>query len=401
MEDIMNLSEFVQALEPSLTLKISAKAKKMKSSGISVIDFSVGEPDFFTPDNVKAAGIEAIKQNYTGYTQSDGIPELKQAIIKRLKDDDGLDYQPQEIIVSTGAKTSIYLALAATVNPGDKVIVPTPYWVSYPEQVKLLGAKPVLVPTKESNNFLMTPDELAEKIDDRTQTVILNNPSNPTGSAYTSDQLYDILNVAYDKNVFVIADEIYSKITYQDYVFKRVVTVMPKIRENAVIIDGASKSYSMTGWRIGYAAGPERLIKAMKKIQGHLTSNPVSISQRAAVEAFSGDQSFLKKRSEEFQKRRDFLVEAINRIPGMKANTPQGAFYLFPNVKELFKRKHETGEIETALDLCDYLLEKAHVALVPGEGFGAADNIRISFATSMDNLREGVKRIASAIDLLK
>ncbi len=397
----MILSEFVNQLEPSLTLKISAKAKDMKRQGISVIDFSVGEPDFLTPDNVKSAGIEAIKQNYTKYTQSDGIPELKQAIIARLKEDDNLVYEPKEIIVSTGAKTSIYLALAATINPGEGVIVPKPYWVSYPEQVKLLGGHPVTVDTKESNNFVMTPDELAQKIDDRTKAVILNNPSNPTGSAYTPEQLYAVLQIAHKHKLFIISDEIYSKITYQDYVFKRVVSVMPEIKSHAVIIDGASKAYSMTGWRIGYTAGPENIIQAMKKIQDHVTSNPVSISQKAALEAFSCDQSFLNERTMEFQKRRDYLVQAINKIPGMKANTPQGAFYLFPNVKSLINRKHPNGTIRSSLDLCDYLLEKAHVALVPGEGFGASDNIRISFATSMDNLQEGVRRIASAIEQLQ
>ena len=396
----MKLSNSVQQLSPSLTLKISAKAKAMKKEGIPVIDFSVGEPDFFTPDNIKVAGIQAIAENYTRYTQSDGIPELKQAIINRLKIDDNLDYTPKEIIVSTGAKTSIYLALAASVDPGDEVIVPSPYWVSYPEQVKLLGAVPVCVTMKESDNFLLTADSLERAITPRTKAILLNNPSNPTGSAYTEAQLKPVLEVAHRHGVFVIADEIYSKITYPGYQFKRVVTVMPEIRNNAVIIDGASKAYSMTGWRIGYTAGPENVIEAMKRIQGHLTSNPVSISQRAAIVAFEGDQSFLEKRNLEFQTRRDYLVREFNSIPGFKTNIPQGAFYLFPNVSALFKKSFKGKPITSSLELCDYLLEQAHVALVPGEGFGSPDNLRISFATSMDNIREGVRRIAEAVAAL-
>lgn len=396
----MKLSDNAQKLSPSLTLKISAKAKAMKKQGIPVIDFSVGEPDFFTPDHVKQAGIQAIEENFTRYTQSDGIPELKQAILHRLKTDDDLDYKPTELIISTGAKTSIYLALAATVNPGDEVIVPSPYWVSYPEQVRLLGAIPVFVSMRESDNFLLTPGSLEKAITKRTRAIILNNPSNPTGAAYTGAQLQSILDVIQRHDLLVIADEIYSKIIYPGYQFKRTVSVMPEIRENTLIIDGASKAYSMTGWRIGYTAGPENIIGAMKRIQDHLTSNPVSISQKAACEAFSGDQSFLEQRIREFQTRRDYLVREIQSIPGMRTNIPQGAFYLFPNVSALFHKKFQDKLISSSLDLCDYLLEHAHVALVPGEGFGSPDNVRISFATSMDNIHEGIGRIASAAGLL-
>lgn len=396
----MRLSNNVQQLAPSLTLKISAKAKAMKKAGIPVIDFSVGEPDFKTPDNVKAAGIKAIQDNFTGYTQSDGIPELKKAIIQRLKIDDALEYRDSEIIVSTGAKTSIYLALAATINPGDEVIVPAPFWVSYPEQIKLLAATPVIVPTLETNNFLVTSGQLAEKITDRSRAIILNNPSNPTGSAYTADQLKPILEIAYRNNLLIIADEIYSKITYDGFEFVRAVNVLPEARDYIVTIDGVSKAYSMTGWRIGYSAGSEELISAMKRIQDHLTSNPVSISQKAAQEAFSGNQNLLKDRSGEFQERRDYLIHAIQEIQGFRTNCPQGAFYLFPNVSDLFGMYHQKGRITGSLDLCDYFLEEAHVALVPGEGFGAPDNIRISFATSMDNIREGVRRLSEAVAAL-
>lgn len=401
MEVTMQLSDSVQKLAPSLTLKISGKAKAMKREGISVIDFSVGEPDFFTPENVKQAGIQAIQDNFTGYTQSDGTPELKRAIIMRLKQDDNLDYKEAEIIVSTGAKTSIYLALAATLNPGDEVIVPAPYWVSYPEQIRLIGAVPIIVDTSEDTNFLLTPDRLDKAITDRCRAIILNNPSNPTGSAYSAAQLRPILEMAMKKNLLIIADEIYSKITYDGFEFMRAVNVLPEARKQTLIIDGVSKAYSMTGWRIGYTAGPGEIIGAMKKIQDHLTSNPVSISQKAATEAFSGDQTLLRKRTAEFQERRDYLIREINRIPGMKTHTPQGAFYLFPNVSGLFGTSHSKGKIDGSLDLCDYFLEEAHVALVPGEGFGIGNNLRISFATSMDNIREGVRRLSMAVAGLK
>lgn len=253
---------------------------------------------------------------------------------------------------------------------------------------------------KESDNFLLTADSLKKAITSRTKAILLNNPSNPTGSAYTEAQLKPVLEVAHRHGLFVIADEIYSKITYPGYQFKRVVTVLPEIRNNTVIIDGASKAYSMTGWRIGYTAGPEEIIAAMKRIQDHLTSNPVSISQKAALEAFQGDQSFLENRNREFQTRRDYLLQEFRSIPGFKTNVPQGAFYLFPNVSALYKKSFKGKPITSSLELCDYLLEQAHVALVPGEGFGSPDNIRISFATSMDNIREGVKRIAKAVAAL-
>lgn len=397
----MVLSSIVEQLSPSLTLKISSKAKAMKKQGLPVIDFSVGQPDFETPGHVKAAGIASIQDNFTGYTQSDGIPELKAAIIERLSRDDALEFSPEEILISTGAKMSLYLAMAATLNPGDDVIVPAPYWVSYPEQVKLTGARPVILQTRESDGFLVQPDMLEKAITPRTRAIILNNPSNPTGAAYDAEQLAGVLDVARRRDLLVIADEIYSKITFAGYRFVRSLTVCPDTRDRTILIDGASKAYSMTGWRIGYAAGPAKIIGAMKRIQGHTTSNPVSISQKAAVAAFSGEQGYLDARVKEFQARRDYLVDAFKSIPDIHVTVPRGAFYLFPNVAAYFGRRTDTKTIKSSLDLCDYLLDTVQVALVPGEGFGVPDNIRLSFATSMDNIVEGVKRIRTGLSALK
>jgi len=397
----MRLSNTVMQLSPSLTLKISAKAKAMKRQGIPVIDFSVGEPDFPTPENVKKAGIKAIQDNFTKYTQNDGMPELKSAIINQLKRDDNLDYSPDEIIISTGAKMSLFLAMAAVLNPGDEVIIPSPYWVSYPEQVLLAGGKPKIVSTEEADNFLLSAAKLSRSITSSTRAIIINNPSNPTGAAYGQDQLIDILEIAQRNNLLIISDEIYSKITYEGYDFVRSVAAKPAIREQTVLIDGASKAYSMTGWRIGYAAGPKEVITGMKRIQGHMTSNPVSISQRAAVEAFNGDQSFIKSRVEEFQSRRDYILTEFSNISAVSVTVPQGAFYLFPNISSYFGKSIEGKVMKTSIDVCEYLLEDAHVALVPGEGFGASENIRLSFATSMENIKEGVNRILTALAKLE
>lgn len=391
------LSKRVSILEASLTLKISAKAKQMKKQGLPVIDFSVGEPDFPTMDHVKAAGKKAIDDNFTRYTQSDGAPELKEAILSRLLSDESLDYRPNQLIVSPGAKASIFLALAALVNDGEEVLIPSPYWVSYPEQVKLVGGIPVLIETREADNFLVTPAQIKAKITPRTRVLIINSPSNPTGMVYSEDQLRAIMDVAMRGNLVVIADEIYSKIIYDGFRFTRIASLSPEIAERTVTIDGVSKAYSMTGWRIGFALGPQKIIGAMKSIQDHLTSNPCSISQMAALAAYAGEQGEVVRRTGEFQERRDFLLTELNRIPGVRCGKPQGAFYLFPNIRSYFNTSDGKYTIRTAFDLADYLLEKANVATVPGEGFGASDNIRLSFATSMENIRTGAKRIAGAL----
>lgn len=391
------LSKRVSILEASLTLKISAKAKQMKKQGLPVIDFSVGEPDFLTMDHVKAAGKKAIDDNFTRYTQSDGVPELKEAILSRLLADESLSYRPNQLIVSPGAKASIFLALAALVNEGEEVLIPAPYWVSYPEQVKLVGGIPVIVETREADGFLITPAQIKAKVTPRTRVLIINSPSNPTGAVYSADQLRALMTVALQNKLTIIADEIYSKIMYDGFKFTRIASLSPEIADNTVTIDGVSKAYSMTGWRIGFALGPQKIIAAMKSIQDHLTSNPCSISQMAALAAYSGDQSEVHKRAGEFQIRRDYLLEQLTKIPGVRCTKPHGAFYLFPNVRQYFGTSDGKYTIQTAFDLADYLLEKANVATVPGEGFGAADYIRLSFATSMENIQTGVRRIAGAL----
>ncbi len=390
-------SKRVQSLQPSLTLKIAAKAKEKKNQGIPVIDFSVGEPDFPTPDAVKHAGMEAITANFTRYTQTDGTPSLKKAILKRLIEDDGVEYKPEEIIISPGAKASIYLALAALLNDHDEVIIPSPYWVSYPEQVRLNGGTPVFVETTERNGFRLGIESFLEKITRKTKAVIINNPSNPTGAAYPPQELAEILEVALAHNIYVISDEIYSKIIYDQFKFERAIKINPNLKSLIITIDGASKVYSMTGWRIGFAAGPREIIKAMSDIQGHLTSNPCSISQAAAEAAYAGDQSEILDRAHVFQERRDYILERLKTIHGVTCYKPEGAFYLFPNVSKLYGKSCNGIVIKDSLSMSEYLLEKANVATVPGIGFGADHYIRISFATSMADIQEGMTRIEHAI----
>ncbi len=380
-----------------MTLQISAKAKEMKSRGIPVIDFSVGEPDFPTLEPAKIAGKKAIDDNKTRYTQADGTPELKTAILNQLRQEDKLDYSPSEIIICPGAKAAIYFALAAILNEGDEVIIPAPYWVSYPEQVKLAGGIPIIVETREQDGFLLNPRRLQEQVTMNSRAIILNNPSNPTGGAYDPDQLRAVLELADRYKLFVIADEIYSKILYDDFQFLRAVNCAPEIRSQIITIDGASKAYSMTGWRIGYALGDKSVIGAMKRIQGHVTSNPCSIAQEAAVAAYTCDQTEVRNRTDVFRERRDYILENLNAIPGITCTKPRGAFYLFPNISYYFGMSDGETKIMNAMDLVNYLLDQAHVATVPGTAFGSPDNIRISFATSMDDIKKGLSRMVNAL----
>ena len=388
------LSERVKLINPSITLQISELAKDMKAKNIPVIDFSVGEPDFPTPAHIKDKGKKAIDDNRTKYTQADGIPELKQAISSYLENDSGLRYQKEQIIVSPGAKASIFLALAATINPGDEVILPVPYWVSYPEQIGLVEGKAVTISTSEANRFLLDPDDLKKAITTKTKVIILNNPSNPTGSVYDPATLESIVNISLENNLTIISDEIYSKIIFDGFPFKRVATLSTDAYANTITIDGVSKAYSMTGWRIGYAAGPQSIIKGMKKIQAHLTSNPASISQYAALEAFSGDQSVVQEYTMKFQERRDVLMALLKNIPNISCTVPKGAFYVFPNIS------YYCGEgkpFKDSVGLCKYLLETGHIATVPGEGFGSSKFLRISFATSMENIQQGMHQMTEAL----
>jgi aspartate/methionine/tyrosine aminotransferase len=395
------ISEKVNQIGASPTLKISAKAKAMRAEGIDIVDLSVGEPDFPTPENAKAAGIQAIQQNFTKYTENEGIPALKKAVLARMKEDYGLSYEPNEVIVSPGAKASLFLILQALIDEGEEVIIPSPYWVTYPMAVLLSKGKPVVVPTKEENGFVMTPEELKAAINPSTKAVILNNPSNPTGAAYSKAQLEALAEVIRGEDVFVIADEIYGKLIFDDFEFRSFASLGEDIKKKTVVVNGVSKSYSMTGWRIGYALGPAEIINGMAKVQSHSTSNPCSISQYASLEALSGPQHEVSKMVAEFQRRRNYCLMRLRSIPNVSCFKPQGAFYLFPNFSAYYDKEAGGIQIRNSYGLAYYLLKEARVAIVPGDSFGADANIRLSYATSMENLEKGLNRISEAMAKLK
>ncbi len=395
------VSEKANKIGESPTLKVTAKAKAMKAEGIDVIDLSVGEPDFPSPDNVKQAGVRAIEENFTKYTQNDGIPDLKEAITARLKEDQGLIYDKNEIIVSTGAKSSLYHLIQALINDGDEVIIPSPYWVTYPHAVSLANGKGVIVSTKEENGFLLTPDQLKAAITPATKAFILNNPSNPTGAGYPRHALEALADVVLEEDIFVIADEIYEKLVYDDFRFYSFASISDEIKKKTIVISGVSKSYSMTGWRIGYAAGPADIINGMAKIQSHSTSNPCSISQKASLEALRGPQYDVSKMVSEFQRRRNYVLMRLQSLPGISCHKPQGAFYLFPNFSSTYQKEFNSMPIRNSYGLAYYLLKEAKVAVVPGDAFGDDAHIRLSYATSMENLEKALDRIVEAISLLK
>jgi aspartate/methionine/tyrosine aminotransferase len=395
------ISEKANQIGTSPTLKITTKAKSMMADGIDVVDLSVGEPDFPTPDNIKAAGIQAIEQNFTKYTENEGIPALKEAIIKRLKEDNALDYDSNEIIVSSGAKSALYHLIQALINEGEEVIIPAPYWVTYPQAVALAKGKSIIIPTKEENGFLLTADQLKSAISPATKALILNNPSNPTGAAYQKHELEALADIIMEEDIFVIADEIYEKIIYDDFRFVSFPSLGEEIKKKTIIINGVSKSYSMTGWRIGYAAGPSEIINGMAKIQSHTTSNPCSISQKASLEALAGPQYEVSKMKAEFQRRRNYLLMRLQTIPHLSCFKPQGAFYLFPNFSFYYDKEFNNIQIRNSYGMAYYLLKEARVAIVPGDAFGADDYIRLSYATSMENLEKGMDRIIEALSRLK
>lgn len=390
-------SERSKRIKPSPTLAVDAKAKALKSQGLDIVNFGVGEPDFDTPEHIKEAAIKAMRDGFTKYTPVGGIDELKDAVIEKFKRDNNLDYTREEIIVSCGAKHSLYNVAQALYNEGDEIIIPVPYWVSYPDQVLLNDATPVYAETYEEDNFRLRPEALEEKITKKTKALILNSPSNPTGSTYDKKTLERIAEVALRHNIFIISDEIYEKLIYDDTEHISIASLSREIKEKTVVINGLSKSHAMTGWRIGYAAGPKDLIKIMTNIQSQSTSNPTSISQKAAVVALNGPQDFIEIMRREFDKRRNYLVEQLNTIPGIRCQRPTGAFYAFPNVGSLYGRRFNGKEINSSLDLAMYLLEDAHIALVHGDAFGDDNFIRISYATSMENIRKGFERIKKAL----
>lgn len=397
----MRLSKKTYSVKPSPTLAIDAKAKSLKASGVDVISFGVGEPDFDTPENIKEAAIKAIRSGFTKYTPVGGTDELKTAIIEKLKKDNGLIYEKNEIIVSCGAKHCLYNIAEALYDAGDEVILPAPYWVSYPDQIVLNGAVPVIVKTDEGNAFKITPEILKANLSKKTKALILNSPSNPTGLAYDRKRLEAIAEIAVKHDFYIISDEIYEKLIYDGFEHVSIASLGDEIKQRTIVVNGISKSYAMTGWRIGFAAGPKDIINAMTNIQSQSTSNPTSISQKAAVEALTGTQDFILKMVSEFDKRRKYMVERLNMIKGVSCIKPVGAFYAFPNVSSYYGRSFKGNSIKSSMDLSAYLLDEAKVAVVPGAAFGDDKYIRLSYATSMENIQKGLDRIEDALSNLK
>ncbi len=397
----MGIAKRARAIKPSPTLATAAKAKAMKAQGIDVVDFGVGEPDFDTPENVKLAGIKAIQSGFTKYTPAGGTDELKEAVIEKFKKDNGLNYEKSQILISCGAKHSLYNIAEALFDPGDEVIIPSPYWVSYPDQVLLNDATPVIVETTEEEGFKLSAKKLEKSITSRTKAIVLNTPSNPTGLAYDKQTLADIAALAVRHNIYVISDEIYEKLIYDGFTHTSIASLGTGIHNLTIVVNGVSKSHSMTGWRIGFAAGPKDVISAMSNIQSQSTSNPTSISQKAAVEALRGPQGFIQTMNQEFDKRRKYMIDRLNKIPGISCVMPVGAFYAFPNVSKLYGKSAPGRTIKNSSDLSALLLEDAKVALVSGDAFGADSYIRLSYATSMENITKGLDRIEQAVAALR
>ncbi|WP_106497433.1 pyridoxal phosphate-dependent aminotransferase [Lentibacillus sp. Marseille-P4043] len=385
----MELANRVKTLTPSSTLAITAKAKELKEQGYDVIGLGAGEPDFNTPKYIIDAAEKAMREGMTKYTPSGGTVELKKAIINKLKNDNHLSYNASEIIVTTGAKHALYTLFQVLLNPADEVIIPTPYWVSYPEQVKLAGGKPVFVTAEETNQFKLTPDQLEAAITEKTKAFIINSPSNPTGMMYNEKELAALGDVCLKHNIMIISDEIYEKLIYTDDVHVSIAQISDVLKEQTIIINGVSKSHAMTGWRIGYAAGNEKIIKAMTNLASHSTSNPTSIAQYAALAAYSANDDATDEMKRAFKERLEQMYHLINDIPGVTCIKPKGAFYLFPNVQEAVNMTGFTSVDEWVTAL----LEEEKVALVPGSGFGAEHNVRLSYATSIELLSEAAKRI--------
>lgn len=394
------LSERVKSAGFSTTMQIAALAFKLQSEGIQIINLNVGEPDFNTPENVKNAAHLAIDKNFTKYTPNAGLTDLKDAIIKRLKCDYDLIYTRDEIIISPGAKNCVFNACMAVINSGDEVIIPTPYWVSYPAIVKLAGGIPIFVSTSADDGFRLTPAQLEQAITLRTRALILNNPSNPAGTFYTREDLVELLDVALAANLIIIADEVYEKLIYDSLKFTPAAAINPKAKENTVHISGVSKTYAMTGWRIGYAAASKDLIAGMNVVQSHNTSGATSISQMASIEALNGPQDYVKAMQAEFQKRRDYLLARLRQIPGITCHPASGAFYLFPDFSAYLNMEFDGERIMNSTDIVYYLLKHAHVATVPGSGFGAENYIRLAYATSLKNIEIAMNRIEAALKKL-
>lgn len=384
----MQLADRVTKVTPSMTLAISAKAKAMKAEGIDVCTFSAGEPDFNTPEHIKAAAKKALDDGKTRYGPAAGEPALRAAIARKLRKDNGLDYQAENVIVTNGGKHSLYGLMMVAINPGDEVVIPAPYWVSYPEMVKLAGGIPVIVPTTPENGYKITPSQLKQVITPQTKLFVLNSPSNPTGMVYTPDEIRALAKLIVEEEIYVVADEIYEKILYGDAQHLSIGAVAPEVFERTLISNGFAKAYAMTGWRIGYLAGPQPLIAAMNTLQSQSTSNVCTFAQYGAIAALEGSQDCVEMMKQSFEKRRMGILERVNAIPGLSAPIPDGAFYLFINI-------HKLGI--ASLDFCSALLEEKHVAIVPGVAFGAEGTIRISYATDMETIQRGMDRLEAFV----
>jgi aspartate aminotransferase len=380
----MQLATRVQELTPSLTLAVDSKSKALKAEGVDVCGFGAGEPDMDTPDHIKAAAIEALQAGFTKYTPSSGIPELRKAIAEKLKVDNGLEYEAGQVIVSNGAKHSCFNAISAVCDPGDEVIIPAPYWLSYPEMVRLAGAVPVIVQTTQENSWKMTAEDFENAMTPKTKMIIINTPGNPTGSVYTAEELRAISEVAAEEDIYILSDEIYEKLTYDDAKHVSIASATPEAYDLTITVNGFSKAYAMTGWRLGYLAAPEPIARAIDSMQSHTTSNPCSFSQHGALAAITGDQQCVSDMREEFDIRRQYAFERISAISGLSAVKPQGAFYILINVSQLGLKSQ---------NFADRLLSKANVAVVPGIAFGDDQTVRISYATSLDVIKNGLDRI--------
>jgi aspartate aminotransferase len=393
---MISISKKVDRIEESQTIAMTSLARKLRSEGKDVISLSAGEPDFPTPENIKLAAIKAIQNNFTKYTQNEGTPELREAVAEKFRFENGLDVTASNILISSGGKHSIYNALQAICDPGDEVIIPSPYWVSFPEMVKLVDAVPVILQTKEENGFTFTDENIKPLLTKKTKALIINSPSNPTGSILDEKILRGIARLAGQHNFFVISDEIYEKIIYDGHRHFSIGSI-PEIRDRVITISGVSKAYSMTGWRIGFMAANEEIIKSAAKIQSQMTSNPSSVSQAAALEAIRGTQDEIEKMRLAFQKRRDLLLDRLSQINGLNTAKPAGAFYFFPSIKKFFGKGPNGTALNNSLDIAHYLLAEAQVALVPGGAFGSDDHIRISYAYSEQELIEAADRISAAL----
>jgi aspartate aminotransferase len=397
----MKLADRVNKIQPSPTLAIDAKAKALKAQGVDVVGFGAGEPDFDTPVNIKEAAKKAIDAGFTKYTPVGGTDELKDAIIAKMKKDHGLEYSRDEVSVACGAKHSLYNISQALIQEGDEVIIPTPYWVSYPDQVVLAGGTPVFIETDETTAFKITPEQLEKAITVNTRALLINSPCNPTGSSYTVDELEAIGRVCLKHDFLIISDDIYERLVYDGLKFVNIAQVLPELKPRTILVNGVSKTYAMTGWRIGYACGPRELMGAITKMQSQSTSNPTSIAQKAAVEALNGPQDAVAAMVVEFEKRRTYIVERLNAIPGVTCFKSTGAFYVFPNFSVVYGKSFNGKKICNSTEFAAYLLEEAKVAIVPGVAFGADRYARLSYAVSMENIKKGLDRIEAAINNLQ